>query len=98
VARYRQGVTDTAPATATPADSLEDIQWLRTRRRTATTAAEHAVVRHQLGRLARHLEQRPEPTSPGYYVALAVVSVVGGLTLGFGLYHLADGMWVWLNS
>lgn len=49
-------------------------------------------------RLARHLEQRPAPTPPGYHVALAAVSLMGGLLLGVGLYHLADSMWMWLNS
>lgn len=98
MARYRQGVTDTAPAPATPADGPEDIRWLRTRRRTATTAAEQAVVRHQLSRLARHLEQRPAPESPGHYVVLAVVTLIGGIALGIGLYALADSMWMWLTS
>lgn len=98
MARYRQGVTDTAPAPTTPADGPEDIRWLRTRRRTATTAAEQAVVRHQLSRLARHLEQRPAPESPGHYVVLAVVTLIGGITLGVGLYALADSMWMWLTS
>lgn len=91
-------MTDTAPTPAGPPDSPEDVRWLRTRRRTAVTAAEHAVVRHQLMRLARHLEQRPATTPPGYHVALAVVSLIGGLLLGVGLYHLADSMWMWLNS
>ncbi len=98
MARYRQGVTDTAPAPTTPADGPEDIRWLRTRRRTATTAAEQAVVRHQLSRLARHLEQRPAAESPTHYVVLAVVTLIGGITLGVGLYALADSMWMWLTS
>lgn len=91
-------MTETSPVSTAPADSLADIRWLRTRRRTAATAAEQAVVRHQLDRLARHLDQRPAPLSAGYYAILAVLCVVVGLVLGFGISVLADSMWVWLNS
>lgn len=90
-------MTETAPAPATTT-GVAEIQWLRMRRRTAITDAEHSAVHDQLRQLARDLEQRPDPVSPTHYVVIAVVIMLAGVALGWGLYLLADAMWVWLNS
>ncbi len=93
-----QGVNNTSPAPASPVVGVEEIQWLRMRRRTAISEADHAAVRARLSKLSSDLEQRPAPSSPVTFVVLAVVVVLAGFALGWGLYLLADSMWVWLNS
>ncbi|RSZ61812.1 hypothetical protein EAH68_11105 [Corynebacterium hylobatis] len=75
-----------------------DVQWLRSRRRLATTEAEHTAVRARMMQLARDLEKRETPVSPMFWV-LGGVAVIGlGLLLGVLIFQLADAMWSSLNS
>lgn len=88
-------MTEKSPQAMTTA---ADVQWLRSRRRLATTEAEHTAVQARMMQLARDLEQREEPVKPMFWV-LGGIAVIGlGLLLGVLLFQLADAMWGWLNS
>lgn len=78
--------------------SLEDVEWVRLRRRSAATEPERIAVRARLIQLAADLEQRPAPTSPWIPVFLGVLIIAAGFALGYGVYLMADSMWAWLNS
>lgn len=86
------------PAVRAAAVSAVDVTWLRTRRRTAVTDADRAAVRTSLRRLATDLENRPTPRGPVVPILLGVAAVALGFLVGWGLYLLADSMWVWLNT
>lgn len=77
--------------------TIDDIQWLRQRRRTATTEAEQTAVRARMMELAADLEQRNEP-NPLHLALIGAAIIVAGLVAGYLVYLLADSMWMWLNS
>lgn len=88
-------MTEKAPQAMTTA---ADVQWLRSRRRLATTEAEHTAVRARMMELARDLEKHEEPVRPVVWV-LGGIAVIGlGLLLGVLIFQLADAMWSSLNS
>ncbi|QGU03893.1 hypothetical protein [Corynebacterium comes] len=77
--------------------TIDDIRWLRQRRRTATTESEQTAVRARMMEVAAYVEQRDEP-NPLLLALIGAAVIVAGLVAGYLVHLLADAMWMWLNS
>lgn len=79
---------------------VEDVAWIRARRRAATTASDHQVVRAQLRELDKNIAAHPAPSTSTTIgmIVVGLVIIVVGILVGIVVFGWADSMWTYLTS